>query len=835
MLLFVGLAIIRIDFIDTLDFKLYDMLMRFRANAGNSNIVQVEIDDDSIEKLGRWPWPRSLLAKGIQAISAGKPRVIGLDIILSEPERNAGLQEIQSLDDIFRKTLLDQTGESGAAFARAMSDAQQRLDNDRILTNAIIASGCVVLPFFFRESAAADTTEPPGRNPLSGRSAIHKFQNPEHLDYPRSNNIVLPIPMFLEAAIGAGHINLNYDIDGKARRERTFYGYHGLLYPSYAVRLVAAYLNVPMNAVRTDIGNELWIDNIKIPLTAYSEVLIGFKGERGAFKRYSFYDVVNDKVPASLFHQKLVLVHTSAAGIMNPLSTPTDAAMSVGEFNANAVWSILNHRCIQEPMWGSITKLGIMLCMGLMVAFIFPRLRSVMSGVLFWTLLVMMIGTQTYLFVSRGLWIKSAYPVLQMIVSFIGVLTIQYFVTETSKEKVEGESAETNRMLGLSFQSQGMLDMAFDKFRRIPVDEQAKDVLYNLALDYERKRQFNKAASVFEYIETHDGKFRDAAGRKKKLMQLSDTMVFGDGLLGSGSSLDGMMMTGDGIRPTLGRYEIIRQLGKGAMGVVYLGKDPRINRTTAIKTFRFTEGLDPEQAKKMREQFFREAESAGTLSHPNIVTIYDAGEEQDLAYIAMEYLEGDSFEKFVVGGDLLPIRSVIDYVADIALALDYAHQKGVVHRDIKPANVMLLKNGVVKITDFGIARITAASQTQTGVVKGTPSYMSPEQFSGKKVDGRSDIFSLGAMMFQLLTGRLPFQGDSLPALMHQIMNEPHPDPRTLNPKIYLPLVRILDNALAKEVDKRYPRASFMGIHLKKLGEKIDAVTAAGKTADQKAI
>jgi len=282
-------------------------------------------------------------------------------------------------------------------------------------------------------------------------------------------------------------------------------------------------------------------------------------------------------------------------------------------------------------------------------------------------------------------------------------------------------------------------------------------------------------------------------------------MVFGEDFLGDGSAGEGLLATGT--HSTIGRYEVIKQLGKGAMGVVYLGQDPRINRTTAIKTVRFADDFEPGEAEKMKERFFGEARSAGTLSHPNIVTIYDAGEEQDLAYIAMEYLEGETLEKYTNKGNLLPMRKVIDYVADIADALDYGHQKGIVHRDIKPANIMLLNTGIVKITDFGIARITATSQTRTGVVKGTPYYMSPEQFSGEKVDGRSDIFSLGTMLFQLLTGRLPFYGDNPAALMHQIMNVPHPDPKKINPKIVKPLVTIIDKALEKDQGKRYQRTS----------------------------
>jgi tRNA A-37 threonylcarbamoyl transferase component Bud32 len=279
------------------------------------------------------------------------------------------------------------------------------------------------------------------------------------------------------------------------------------------------------------------------------------------------------------------------------------------------------------------------------------------------------------------------------------------------------------------------------------------------------------------------------------------------------------------VKPKLGRYEIVEELGRGAMGIVYKGLDPKLGRLTAIKTIRFTDDFDADQVEKIKEQFYREAEVVAKLSHPNIVTIYDVGEDLDLSYLAMEYLEGESLEKYAETGNLLSIRKCIDVVGQVCDALFYAHSRGIVHRDIKPANIMILKNGVVKVTDFGIARATATSKTRTGVIKGTPYYMSPEQISGMKVDGRSDIFSLGVVFYQLLTGELPFGGENLAAIMYQITSAPHEPPTKYNPKVYKAAVAILDRALEKRLERRYQQAKQMGDHLRLLGQKLDEAKA----------
>jgi serine/threonine-protein kinase len=240
------------------------------------------------------------------------------------------------------------------------------------------------------------------------------------------------------------------------------------------------------------------------------------------------------------------------------------------------------------------------------------------------------------------------------------------------------------------------------------------------------------------------------------------------------------------------------------MGVVYLGKDPKIGRVVAIKTMALAQEFEADELADVKERFFREAETAGRLAHQNIVTIYDAGEEHDLAFIAMELLKGGDLVPFTKAGALLTVDQAASIIARTADALGYAHKQGVVHRDIKPANIMYhLESDTVKVTDFGIARLTDSSKTKTGMVLGTPSYMSPEQLAGKKIDGRSDLFSLAVSLYQMLCGRLPFEGESMGRLMFRISSEAPTDILSINPNVPLGLVAFLDRALDKEPDNRF--------------------------------
>jgi eukaryotic-like serine/threonine-protein kinase len=255
---------------------------------------------------------------------------------------------------------------------------------------------------------------------------------------------------------------------------------------------------------------------------------------------------------------------------------------------------------------------------------------------------------------------------------------------------------------------------------------------------------------------------------------------------------------------TLGRYRIERQIGKGAMGAVYLATDPKIGRQVAIKTLALSRDFEGPDLVDARARFFREAELAGRLKHPDIVTIFDADEDQGLAFIAMEFLTGHDLLPYTHAGKLLPVAQVLRLVARVAQALAHAHSLGVVHRDIKPANVMIdMSTHVVKVTDFGIAQVCDAARTRTGIVMGSPLYMSPEQLSGERLDGRCDLYSLGVMLYQLLTGRLPHESSSMGTLLRQIAQDAAPDVRSVRPELPAALADVVALALQKRAAYRY--------------------------------
>jgi serine/threonine-protein kinase len=366
---------------------------------------------------------------------------------------------------------------------------------------------------------------------------------------------------------------------------------------------------------------------------------------------------------------------------------------------------------------------------------------------------------------------------------FVGVAILSWWLAGAVKK-----AAVDAYKRGLDFLAAGSLEYAFAEFRRCEPTESLATVMYKLSLAFEEQAKPERAEAVLDWMKRTHGS--------------------GDN---SGVSQNGK----NGPPQRLGRYVIERKIGKGAMGAVYLAKDPRINRSVALKVIPIEKEFEDEELEEARLRFFREAESAGRLTHPNIITVYDCGEDQHLAYIAMEYQQGDALTKYADPKRLLAPGKALELCARTAEALDYAHNQGVIHRDIKPANILYnVRDDTLKISDFGVARLTDNNRTKTGIVLGTPMYMSPEQLNAENLSGHSDLFSLGVTLYELLVGEVPFRATNIAVLMTKITTE---DPAPLSnrrPGIPPSVDSVLAKALAKKPQDRFVSGAEMSIALR---------------------
>lgn len=701
--------------------------------------------------------------------------------------------------------------------------AIETLDVDQVLANSIAEAGNVLLPMIFRIGNPLGNPD----TEIAPYAAEYALDNIDDrigsAYYPLpAIDVDVPIDEIGGWAAGLGHLNAYPDVDGGIRSEPLVLDYYGDFYPSLSLKIAAQSLNLDDSDIRVLLGEGVQVGRLDIKTNEMLQMNTFFYDDeegRPAFQVDSFYDVYVGNIPASKYRDRIVLIGATAAGLGSSQVTPINPAMSPVVTLAHSVSSILNEDFFIQPGWAPMVESGAYLLVALFLMLLLPRLNATGGAVVTTGLLVILVVTH-YVFMTRqAMWLQLMLPSALLFVGYVLITTKRFLVTERGKERADMESGESNRMLGLAFQGQGQLDMAFEKFRKCPKDEALAESMFNLALDYERKRQFGKASSVYQYIHDFAPKFKDVAERIDRSKKMEDTVVLG----GGGGHAGGSMSLDVGEKPMLGRYQVQKELGKGAMGIVYLGQDPKISRTVAIKTMALSQEFEEDELDDVKERFFREAETAGRLNHPNIVTIYDAGDEHDLAYIAMEFIKGKDLVSYTKKDNLLPLPKVFELIAKSAAALDYAHKQNVVHRDIKPANIMWdPESNDLKITDFGIARITDSSKTKTGVVLGTPSYMSPEQLSGKKIDGRSDLFSLGVMFYQMLTGSLPFHADSMATLMYKIANENPRRASEMNPRLPPEIDEIIEKALAKDADARFQSGGEMAKALKECVAKIKA-------------
>lgn len=831
------------ELLQGLERKAYDMGVAAASRTPSDKVAVIAIDKPSLDNIGRWPWSREVMADMVDKLAAAKAKVIATTVFYSEPQRDQGLVYISKLIQICGVATRPGAGEAAAAPASAASscpqiesillEADQKLNTDRRLADAFAKAGNVALPMLFvlGEPRGRPDKELPDFVKKNAVKLLGAADAPPYPTLGVDAGVIEPLGL---VAASIGHLNVTPDVDGAIRTEPLVLSHFDQAFPSLSLLVAARSDNLTVADIQVTAGNSVKLGKLKIGTDVDTRMLTFYYKDRDgrpAFPVDSFFDVKSGKIPYDKYRDKIVLIGPTSSSVGSVFVTPISPTMPAVLMQAHAVSSLLSEHFFVAPTWGFwVEKLVFLLIAAYLIALL-PKIKAGMAAGITAGLLVALLVVHFTLMTTQLMWLQLMVPATLLLVGHLLLTTKRFLVSERGKEKSDADSAESNRMLGLAFQGQGQLDMAFDKFRKCPMDDALMENLYNLALDFERKRQFNKAEAAFRHIFDFNPKFRDIETRLNRAKQLSETVILGGG--GGGRSNASLIdTTGNIEKPMLGRYEIEKELGKGAMGVVYLGRDPKINRVVAIKTMALSQEFEADELVEVKERFFREAETAGRLNHANIVTMFDAGEEHDLAYIAMEFLKGKDLVPYAKPGNLMPLPRVLSIVARVADALSYAHQNNVVHRDIKPANIMYEPDSdQVKVTDFGIARITDSSKTKTGMVLGTPSYMSPEQLAGKKIDGRSDLFSLGVTLYQMACGKLPFEGDSMAQLMFKIANEPHPDIRSVNPDLPDCVVAVIDKALTKDPDARYQTGAEFAQDVRTCMTMTGAGAAAGAADD----
>lgn len=803
-----SLAVLLLDLaggLRPLERQSYDVGLGFSDRQPGDEVVVIAIDERSLSNIGRWPWPRRHHADLLEQLSAAT--AVGYTVLFLEPQEDHALSVLRDL----AKQLSEQSETAAAEGAKnpvveSLRQVMTDLDGDSKLISAIEDSANVIvgLPFEFGEPRG----RPSRRLPEFVRNSSVTKPATENAAPVSVKSVVVPWPAFGSAVAAIGHQVANVENDGIVRQEPLVVDYYEDYIPSMSLLLAARYLGLDRSEITLE-KNMVMLGGLRLPTDSRLRMNTFYyrnKSGEPPFEVDSFFDVVNGNINTEKYRGKIVLVGATAHGLSPAENIPvSDGARTAPVIRlAHTVATILNQHGFLSPAWGLWLKIGAFLLMAGFLMYVLPRLSAVVGTAVSLLLFGVMMGSQLLAMSITGMWIKLALALVTLLVGYVVLTTTRYFGAERNKLRADRESGDNLRAIGLNFQEKGQLDQAFDALRRSGNDEPTLAALYNLALDFEAKRQFNKASSVYAHIREIETDYRDVSDRQRRVINLEQTV-----LLGSNSTDTSLLFDNDGNvpQPTLGRYTIEKEIGKGAMGTVYLGRDPNIDRTVAIKTLDLARNVDEAELQEVKSRFFREGQAAGRLRHPNIVTIYDAGEEKDLAYIAMEVLTGRNLIHYGKPENLLPVSEVMHIIGACADALHYAHSQNVVHRDIKPGNIMYeTQTKIVKITDFGIARIMDASRTKTGTVMGTPSYMSPEQLAGQKVDGRSDLFSLGVTMYLLLAGRWPFRAESLTNLMYKIANESHPPLHRVRED--LPAGEqisksIIDRALAKDAEDRF--------------------------------
>jgi len=835
-----------------LELGVYDRMMNSVELTPSREVAIVAIDDASLAQLGEWPWPRDVHASLIDKLKAQGARVVAFTVPFDTARRTSEREKVRAALALLESSNLGNS-EQARQLRKLLGESAAGRNPDAHLAKAMAAQGNVILPMHIRLSdTPSRSAEIPARfSPAADPSVLNRSTSAEVT--------MLPAPVFLAEAGGIGHTYMETDADGAVRTDLAAVRVGASLVPSLSAVITSRALGVSPNEMIFHSNNTLGMGTRQTPLDSTQHSRPRYFPPSGvqAFQQYPYWQVLSGGVPKGELRDKVVLI-----GLMNndsvddSLATPVSKATPPVVAIASAVSSSLAAKMYSRPGYAPVVEWGAVVLALLFAAFMLPAAGAAIGGMTTLLLIVLLSGTEIMLLRTSHVWLHFMLPCMALAAGY-GLYLVGELIRRANIRAGEGtrDPGANLRSLGQTFHKQGQLDLAFETYQRCALDAPTMELLYNLGMDFERRAQLAKASAVYTYIATRDPNYRELKARRARVRQeplTREPVTRGSMMRESRESMAHETATpvppvkrepprpirprqpaidlkdleetvpdldvptaGRSSKRTLGRYEIERELGKGAMGIVYLGRDPKINRVVAIKAIPLAEEFEEDDLAEARARFFREAEMAGRLNHPAIVTVYDAGEDNGLAYIAMEYLRGHHLSTHTDSKNLLPPKSVMLLVARVAEALHYAHRQNVVHRDIKPANIMFNpETDELKITDFGIARLTDTSRTKTGIVLGTPSFMSPEQLEGRTLDGRSDQFALGVSLYQLLCGQLPFRADSMPRLMQKIATEPHTPIRTIRPDLPAEVEAITDRALSKSADDRYVTCAEMAMALR---------------------
>lgn len=813
LVLVVGLAaLLRAPALQHLEWQLYDRgLQLARSPGADVSLALVEIDARSLA--GQAEDLRTQLARLIHLLRADGARGVGLVLPL---ESDPGLPVwFTALGQVLEESQLVAADRASVnRMQRLLADGERDLDRTGLLARVMADGGMTYLPFRFGDRLGA-LSDPVGLPDSLMRHAIAPrpgttvsssdsapwLTNPMPTDRP-----IFPAPRLAAAAAGVGYLDAPADGDGIVRGLPLVIGYQGRYHAALALLLASRWLEGSSMALSVEPGRGIYLGARFIATDAEMRVYPGrMGGAMPSWRRVRLADL--SPTPNGLFRGRMVLVGLAPELDVQPRMA-TDGLRTEIEWQAGLMQRLASLDFYTRPPWAEQGR-WVALAAAALLVLMLPLLPGWLAMALAWGLGAGLLATLGYLLVFQHWWVALGTPALLLILggTVVGVQRGLAHLRDLAYLADDGDVrpwwAEPGRRLrkllaqwwrrlrGNSATSAPLIAVAGAAAVPDLPAAQAQPILARL-----RAKRAEGETREMTGVLPPPGPIEKAAPAAPPTSKSA-----------TGGS------NGAAIR-TLGRYTIENQLGKGAMGAVYRGVDPRINRVVAIKTLNLQQEFEAEELEQVKERFFHEAEVAGRLNHPHIVTIYDVGEDHGLGYIAMELVDGHDMRRYTRKEGLLPINRIMEMAAQIAEALDFAHRNGVVHRDIKPSNIMLDKTGrQVKVADFGIARIGSSGKTRTGTVLGTPPYMSPEQLSGRPLDGRSDLFSLGVVLFELVSGRRPFEGDTVATLMTRIANEPHPDLMALRGGVPACLRNIIDKALEKDVNKRYPNAGAMRLAL----------------------